>query len=155
MTIDPGFSLVISFMGFVWFFVKKVYPLVAKMLDEHIGAVSKRISQAEEEKENAALMRQEACEKEKGIAIVIENNKKTSREKLEKLLKENEEYLKVLFKRFEVSLKAQLEAEMVKQKDMLLEKMSDEIIKKITQQIKTAKCDVLMDLKKEDLQKLV
>jgi F0F1-type ATP synthase membrane subunit b/b' len=155
MTIDPGLSLVISFLGFAWIFIKKIYPLAVKILDEHIEAVKEKIAEAEREREAASLFLKEARVKKGDVAELIENNKKASWARVEKLRQEHEEHLKILFERLESSLKAQLEAEMVKQKDLLLEKISDEIIKKVTERINAAPHDVHSDFLKEDLRKLI
>jgi hypothetical protein len=49
---------------------------------------------------------------------------------LERLQQENDEYLKALSARLEASLKAQLEAETIKQRDLLLKKISHDLVAK-------------------------
>jgi F0F1-type ATP synthase membrane subunit b/b' len=131
MTLDPSISLVVSFFGFVLIFVRKVYPLVVGILDEHIESVKRKIADTERQRTVATQALTEATQKKNDIAEVIAANKKASTDRLDKLQRENGEHLKALSARLEASSKAQLEAEAVKQQDLLLEKISQDLIAEI------------------------
>ena len=117
MSIDPSVSIVISFLGFCWIFAKKVYPMLTQKLDEHIEAVKQQIAEAEKLREDAAAALKKAQEKEEEIEKIITANRLKSEEKIIRLREENERLLKILRERHEISLKTQLEAEVVKQKN--------------------------------------
>ncbi|MDR2646059.1 MAG: hypothetical protein LBC04_02705 [Holosporaceae bacterium] len=155
MTLDPGISLVASFFGFVWIFAKKVYPLAAGILDEHIESVKRKIADAEQQRTAATEALTEATQKKNDIAEIIAIHKKASTDRLKKLRQENDEHLKALSTRLEASLKAQLEAEAFKQQDLLLEKISQDLVAKITTHPSSSAIGAPPAYANEDLQKLM
>ena len=155
MSIDPSFSIVISFLGFCWIFAKKVYPMLTQKLDEHIEAVKQQIAEAEKLREDAAADLKKAQEKEGEIEEIITANRLKSEEKIRRLREENERLLKMLRERHEISLKTQLEAEVVKQKNQLIDRLADLILKKISERIEETDYKFSISLKKEDLNKLL
>jgi F0F1-type ATP synthase membrane subunit b/b' len=96
----PGVSIVVSFLGFAYIFAKKVYPTAIKALDGHIESIKNKIKEAELLKEEATLALEEAYAKKEGIARLVEENKKASEERIERLRLENERYLKALREKF-------------------------------------------------------
>lgn len=155
MSIDPSVSIVISFLGFCWIFAKKVYPMVTQKLDEHIEAVKQQIAEAEKLREDAAAALKKAQEKEGEIEKIIIANRLKSEEKIIRLHDENERLLKILRERHEISLKTQLEAEVVKQKNQLIDRLADLILKRISEKIEETDYKFSISLKKEDLNKLL
>lgn len=155
MSIDASFSIVISFLGFCWIFVKKIYPLITQKLDEHIEAVKQQIAEAEKLREDAAVALKKAQEKEGEIEGIITANHLKSEEKIRKLHEENERLLKMLRERHEISLKTQLEAEFVKQKNQLIDRLANLILEKISEKIEEEDYKFSISLKKEDLNKLL
>jgi F0F1-type ATP synthase membrane subunit b/b' len=155
MSLDPGISIVVSFIGFFWIFIKKIYPLATKTIDEHIELVKNQISEAESLKNNASLALKEAYARKNEAVELIEKNRRESNEKIKRLRQENEEYLKTLRERFESSLKNQLEAELARQKELLMEKLSDQLIKKLKEKVESDDCDVSSVFSREDLKKLL
>lgn len=155
MNIDPSFSIVISFLGFCWIFFKKIYPLITKKLDEHIKAVKQQITEAEKLYEDASVALKKAQEKESEIDAIIAANRLKSEEKIQRLQKENRRLQKMLRERHEISLKTQLEAEVVKQKNQLIDRLSNLILEKISEKIEETNYKFSTSLKKEDLSKLL
>jgi F0F1-type ATP synthase membrane subunit b/b' len=153
--LDPNVSIVISFVGFVGIFAIKVYPMLTQALDEHIQSVKKRIKEVELLKDDSCVALKKAHANKNDIAEVICRNKEASEAKIERMKFENEEYLKILRKRFEASLETQLEAEAAKQKDLLIEKLTDRIVKRVSERINSAGCEIAVDFAKKDLQKLI
>jgi F0F1-type ATP synthase membrane subunit b/b' len=155
MTLDPSISLVVSFFGFVLVFVKKVYPLATVTLDEHIESVKRKIADAECQRTAANQTLAEATQKKNDVVEVITSHKKASADRLEKLRQENDEYLKTLSARLKASLKAQLEAETIKQRDLLLKKISQDLIAKIITHPHSSAIGAPSIYTNEDLQKLM
>ncbi|MDR0632429.1 MAG: hypothetical protein LBF54_04320 [Holosporaceae bacterium] len=154
MLIDPNISIVVSFLGFVWIFAKKIYPQVTKTLDDHIESVKNKIYEAEILKDEASLSLKKAHGKKNDTAEIIRKNREASREKIRRLRLENEQYLKSLREKLETSMKIQLETELARQKDLLMEKLSEKIIEKLSEQLSSNDCEVSINFTKEDLQKL-
>ena len=155
MSIDPSFSILISFLGFCWIFAKKVYPMITRKLDEHIEAVKQQIAEAEKLREEAAIALENAKKKESEIEDIIAENRIKSEEKIKRLREENERLLKMLRERHEISLKTQLEAEFVKQKNQLIDRLTNLILEKISERIEETGYKFSTSLKKEDLSKLL
>ena len=155
MSIDPSFSVAVSFVGFCWIFFKKVYPVITQKLDEHIESVKQKILEAENLKDDACSVLKNAYRKKDDIEKIIEENRKKSEEKIERLRQENEEELQNLRKRYEDAVKAQAEAAFVKQKSLLIEKLSDLIIERLTEKIKNSGSETDIMITKEDLKKLM
>ncbi len=155
MSIDAGFSIVISFLCFAWIFAKKVYPLLTKALDDHIDAVKQKILDAERAKEDASRALKVAYVKNQEVADVVEENRRQSEERIKHLKEENEKYIAELRARYEASLKARLEAEFTKQKSALLEQLADLVVEKLSEKVQGSNCKVSTTVTKKDLQKLV
>ena len=154
MSIEPEVSIVVSFLCFAWIFAKKVYPAVVKQLDDHIDAVKEKIHEAERLKDEANAALKNAYVRKDDIEKIIEENRKNSEEKIARLREENEILLQTLRKRYEDSLKNQLEAAFVKQKNELIEKLSDLLIEKLTEKIKNSPTNDVM-ISKDELKKLL
>jgi F0F1-type ATP synthase membrane subunit b/b' len=155
VTITPGVSIVLSFVGFVWIFMKKARKFMIEALDEHINLVKNKINNAELLEKEASLALKEAYVKKNEIIELIEKSRRESEEKIRQLHLENEQYISTLREKFDTSLKNQMEAELAKQKKLLLSQLSDQITKKLTEQINSANCNVSIDFTKDDLQKLI
>jgi F0F1-type ATP synthase membrane subunit b/b' len=155
MTIDPNVSLVVSFFCFIIIFAVKVYPLLVQKLDEYTQSIKNRIKEVEQLKDDSYAALKNALADKNDIATVAEENKKKSEAKIERMKLENEKYLKKMRKRFEASLEIQLEAEAAKQKDLLIGKLADQIIKRVSERISSSGCEIAVDFAKEDLQKLI
>ncbi len=155
MSIDPGLSIVVSFIGFSWLFVKKIYPILTKKLDDHIESVKNKIQEAENLKNEAYTSLKSAYVQKDDTEEVIRTNRLKSEEKIKRLQRENEKLLQALRERHEASLKLQLEAELAKQKSRLIERLSDLIIEKLSDRVTDADCKVLTNIDKNELSKLL
>ena len=155
MNIDPSISIVISFLGFAWIFVKKVYPMIIKKLDDHIDSVKQKIAEAEKLKDEARTALKNAYIRKDDIEKIVEENRKKSEERIENLRRENEALLQTLKQRYEDSLKTQLEAAFLKQKNILIDKLSDLLIDKLTKKMKNSKIESDIVITKDELQKLL
>ncbi|MDR2782023.1 MAG: hypothetical protein LBB21_06270 [Holosporaceae bacterium] len=151
---DPNVSIVISFLGFVWIFKKKAYPLLVQKLDDYIQSVRSKIDEAELTKDESSLALRMAHTNKSGTADIIEKSKEASHAKIKRIRDENDEYLKSLTERFENSLEVQLEAELAKQKDLLIEKIADQVVKNLSEKLSSTDCEPAINFTKEDLQKL-
>ncbi|MDR0968517.1 MAG: ATP synthase F0 subunit B [Holosporaceae bacterium] len=152
MTVE--LAVVVSFFMFAWIFMKKAYPAITKALDDRIESVKNKIKEAERLKEEATAALKEAKLKKEDAANIIEENKKASEEKIERLRRENELHLKFLREKFEESLKTRLEAELAKQKDALVEELSQRLIDKLSEKINASEFDSSIEIAKEDIKKL-
>ena len=155
MNIDPSISIVISFLGFAWIFVKKVYPMIIKKLDDQIDSVKQKIAEAEKLKDEARTALKNAYIRKDDIEKIVEENRKKSEERIENLRRENEALLQTLKQRYEDSLKTQLEAAFLKQKNILIDKLSDLLIDKLTKKMKNSKIESDIVITKDELQKLL
>ncbi|MDR2067547.1 MAG: hypothetical protein LBP41_00985 [Holosporaceae bacterium] len=155
MKLDAELSIIASFIGFCWIFAKKVYPLLTKTLDAHIEAVKSKISEAELLKNEASAALEKARAEKSILESVIEENRLTSGKKIKQLREEHEKSLRLLRERHEILLKAKLEAELAKQKDELIKKLSLLIREKLLERIGDADYAPSMAIIKEDLKKLL
>ncbi|MDR1560987.1 MAG: hypothetical protein LBS23_01380 [Holosporaceae bacterium] len=155
MNISSELSIIISFFGFCWIFMRKIYPLIAKTLDDHIESVRSKIREAELLQEEAYIAFKRANEKKSDIEGMIEENRRISIKKIKQLHEENEKYLKSLHERYEASLQARLEAELAKQKDLVIEKLSEIINERLSEEINDSSYKSYINIPKEDLKKLI
>ena len=155
MNIDAGLSIVVSFIGFSWIFAKKIYPILTKKLDDHIESVKNKIQEAEDLKNEAYASLKSAYVQKDDTEELIKMNRLKSEEKIKRLQEENEKLLKMLRERHEASLKVQLEAEFAKQKSHLIEKLSDLVIKKLSEKVSDVDCKTITNIDKNDLNKLL
>jgi hypothetical protein len=51
-------------------------------------------------------------------------------------------------------LKIQLNAELAKQKDWLIEKLADQVVERLSQRVSSSGCEISINFTKEELQKL-
>ncbi len=154
MSIEPELSIVVSFLCFAWIFAKKVYPAVVKQLDDHIDSVKAKIHEAERLKDEANSALKNAYVKKRDIETIIQENQKKSEEKIARLREENEILLQTLRKRYEDTLKSQLEADFMKQKNELIKRLSDLLIEKLTEKIKSSPTNDVT-ISREELEKLL
>ncbi|MDR0555424.1 MAG: hypothetical protein LBG20_00190 [Holosporaceae bacterium] len=154
MQMDPGVSIVISFLGFSWLFWKRIYPQTTRMLDDHIEEVKNRINEAEWQSRAAQSILKKAQEKQKEMEESIDSCRKISQEKMKIMRRENDNYVMERREKVKLSLKNQLEAELEQQKEILLEQLSNQLIQKLSERIIQDSYVVLVDFSREDLQKL-
>ncbi|MDR3155705.1 MAG: hypothetical protein LBT90_01200 [Holosporaceae bacterium] len=154
MFLTPDFSIVLSFFGFMYIFIKKIYPIVIAKIDEYIESVKLKIQHAETRKDNAYLFLKQAYVQKDDTEEIIRLTRLKSKEKIMRMKVENEKLLDSLHERYEASIKVQLEAELMKQKNQLVERISDVVIEKLSKIIVDAHCEVVTTVKKEDLRKL-
>jgi len=155
MSIDAGVSIVVSFLVFALIFAKKIYPQVTKKLDEHIESVRNKISQAETLKDEAYAALKKAHVKKDNTKEIIRLNRLKSEEKIERLRLENEKLLQTLRDRHKIALKNQLEAEFMKQKSQLIEKLSNLIIEKLSEKVISSDCKIDVQLNSDDISRLL
>ncbi|MDR2794292.1 MAG: hypothetical protein LBB12_00765 [Holosporaceae bacterium] len=151
----PELTILISFLGFAWIFWKKIYPLLAKKLDEHIETVKKKIADAEVLRDEAYAALKQAQLKKTETEAEIEAHKLKTEQKIKSLYEENARLMRNTVERYEASVKTQLEAEIAKQKNQLIEKLSDILIEKLVEKINSGDCSLDINLKKKDLKKLL
>lgn len=155
MSISLEATVVVSFLGFCWIFVKKIYPLVISELDAHIEAIRAEISEAEKLKNQATEALQEAYTHKNDTAVLIKNSRLAADEKIKGMYEENEQALRELRQKQEAALEAQLKAEFIKQESFLMNKIADLIVDKVVQRIQDGQCKIPTNFSKEDLQKLI
>ncbi|GHT97264.1 hypothetical protein FACS1894126_0980 [Alphaproteobacteria bacterium] len=152
---SPEFTIVISFLGFSWIFAKKIYPLLVGKLDEHIRSVKEKIRNAEVLKNEAYVALKNARMKKDETQAVLEEYKRKTEEKMKLLQEENEILLQGIRERYEISMKAQLEAEVAKQKNQLIEKLSDLLIERLQKKFNDGNCQLKTNVTQKDLEKLL
>jgi F0F1-type ATP synthase membrane subunit b/b' len=155
MNIDPSVSIVISFAGFAYVFMKKICPLTIKSLDDYIDSVKNKFLGAEQQWTDASQQMNDAILKKDNITAVIENDNNASRIRIEKFREDNEAHLQILAGRLEASMKAQLEAESQRLRDALLTKISDEISARIATLAESGGCTMASEYAPDDLKKLL
>lgn len=151
----PELTVLISFLGFAWIFWKKIYPLLAKKLDEHIETVKKKISDAEVLRDEAYAALKQAQLKKIETEALIEAHKIKTEQKIKLLYEENAKLMRHTIERYETSMKTQLEAEIAKQKNQLIERLSNVLIEKLVERINDGSCSLDTRLEKKDLKKLL
>ena len=146
-------SILVSFLCFVFLFIRKIYPVITDELDSYIEKVREQISSAEKlQKESEAVLKN-ANELSKSTKKELENYKKLSQEKLLRLEEENKIYLEELRKKSEAAMNVQLQAELSRQKKILTDKLSDLICEKLSEKLKNQ--NEKIEFSKEDLKKLL
>ncbi len=155
MSIDAEFSVFISFCMFAYLFYDKVCPLLINYLDDYIESVKMKIQRSEERKKTAYGALKTAYANRDAAKKAIVDNQKRSDEKVAKLRVENAEYLKALRLRHEAALKTQLEAEAAKQKNLLINKLSDAIVNEVECQVVSGEREFAINVDKKDLYRLL
>lgn len=145
-------SVLGSFLIFSGLCIKKVWPLLAQSLDDHIEKVKNQINSAEKLREESAAALTRANLSSANIQSEVENYKKRSEERIAQLEKENLLYLQALREKATLSLNAQLSAELSKRKEILVNRLADLIIEKLSD--KMGGCSDEVSFSKEDLKRL-
>lgn len=154
MAISAEVTVVISFVVFCWLYAKKIYPLVTRGLDGHIDEIRNRIDEAERLKKQALEdLRQAYIRKDESEKFVI-RSRHENEEKIRKLYADNEVILQELAKKQEAALNARLNAEFMKQKEGLFERVADLICDEVKDRIRSRGAPTVA-FSKEDLKRLV
>ncbi|MDR2267832.1 MAG: hypothetical protein LBD81_00075 [Holosporaceae bacterium] len=152
---DPEFTIVLSFIGFCWIFAKKIYPPLIGYLDDYIEEVKKQISDAKIYKDEASVALKRARVKETEVQTALAELRLKNEKKLNVLRKENEKMLQNMRKKYESSVASRLNAELAMQKNSLIEKVTDALVKKLKQEARSRTHHIEANIKKEDLEKLL
>ena len=155
MQISAEFTVAISFIIFSVVFVKWVYPMLISGLDGHIDEIKNKIKEAEKLKEEANIALKDAYAKTNQTEALIAEKQKIASERIQKLYENNERYLNELRVRQEATLKNQLESEFLKHRDLLISKLADLIVEKISLKVKIGEKEIPSHFTKEDLTKLI
>lgn len=155
MVLTPELSILIAFVIFILIFAVKVYPSVVTALDEYIESVKQRLAKAEEMNISSSRNLEKAKEKEKKTGELIEASRLKSEEKMRRLQEENERQLELLRERHEISLQNQLEAEFKKQRNVLIDRVSDLIVEGVEKQVGANESYLETEISKKDLEKLL
>lgn len=155
MQISAEFTVAISFIIFSVVFVKWVYPMLISGLDGHIDEIKNKIKEAEKLKEEANIALKDAYAKKNQTEALIAEKQKIASERIQKLYENNERYLNELRVRQEATLKNQLESEFLKHRDLLISKLADLIVEKISLKVKIGEKEIPSHFTKEDLTKLI
>lgn len=151
----PEVAILISFVIFAVIFYFKVIPILKNMIDKYIMDVQKKIEDAEKIKDEASLLLKEAYVNKDSVDEVIAANKHLSDTRIAEIKRQNEEHLEVIKKRYEASLKKQLDAELVRQKNILINQLADLVIKKLSEKIKNEDYQAELNISRNDLLKLM
>lgn len=145
-------SILGSFLCFLFLVFKKVWPLLLKSLDDHIEKVKNKINSAEKLREESTAALTRANLARANIQNEIESYKRRSEERIFQLERENQLYLRALREKAALSLNAQLSAELSKQKEILVDRLSDLIVEKLSEKTKVQSEEI--SFSKEDLKRL-
>lgn len=146
-------SILISFAIFLFLFLEKVCPLVLKGVDAYILEVKNKIQDAEKSKLDSEAALKQANLASAEIKNQIEEYKTRSQERIVELEEKNRAYLEELRAKAELSLKMQLESELNKQKEILLDKLAVMITEKLSEKVQSQTNK--MEFSSEDLKKLL
>lgn len=155
MVLSPEGVVVISFLGFALVFAWKVYPQVVRALDGYIQSVKDALSKAEGEQRSASRNFNAAKEKEKEVGRLIESERLDSEKRMCQLRKDNERLLNLFRERYEISSKVELESEVRKQKNLLIDRLSDLIVDEIESQAVRHERRTRQGIRASDLKKLL
>ncbi len=148
-------SILGSFICFLILFFKKAYPFVISGIDGYINEVKSKVTEAEKLKEEAEIALKDAEAQKKRIEQELAEYKVKSEQRLALLESENNNYLKLLEERSKNALDKQLKMEFSRQKQQLFERLSDLVIKKITEKIKNEPVKNSVNFSEQDLNKLL
>lgn len=152
---SPEIAVLISFILFSIAFYLKVYPLLQKMIGNYISDVQDKIEEAERLKDEASALLKEAYINKDNVEEIIAANKRLADARIEEIKRQNEAHLEVIKARYEASLKTQLDAELSRQKNILIHKLSDLLTEKLSEKIKNDNIEVGLNVSKDDLLKLI
>ena len=153
--IGPEASIVVSFLGFLLLFAKKIYPFIVEQLDRYINSIKEQIYRSESQKDEAYALLKIAYEKKDKVEETIKLNRVKSKEKIKRLSEENAAHLNLLKENHEISINKQLDAELTKQKNLLINRLSDSIIENLTNEIIADRSKFKISVNKSDLCKLL
>lgn len=155
MNIDAGVSIVVSFACFAWIFVKKVLPIVLSALDEYIDGIKNRLSSIDKEKEQALSVLSNSQVRQKEIFKVIDDERQRSQERIKQLNEDNDQEIVALRDQYQFALKTKLDSEMSKQKNAILNQLSDVIVDKLAEKFQQSDTGSIPVISKQDLSKLM
>ncbi len=144
-------SIVVSFTCFLILFFKKAYPFVVDGIDSYIAEVRKKIDDAERLKSDAVSALAQAEKRRKETELEIEEYRKRSQARIEQLEQENKKYLELLEAKNAEALEKQLNVELAKQKQELINKLSDLVIAKLSDRIQKEQLSASINISQEDL----
>lgn len=147
------FSVLVSFVIFFMLFAWKIYPLLVQNLDEYIESIRKKIHDVQSLQKRAEMSLNHAYGKQGQLESAIEDSRRRSEERIRHIHEENEKCIMALEKRHKEQLQAQLESELIRQRDLLIERLSDVIIDKLEDKMKDAKS--LPKINKKDLENII
>ena len=124
-------SILGSFLFFLALLIKKVWPLLKSSLDAHIERVKNQIDSAEKMREDSTNALNRANLVSLNIQNEVEDYKRRSKERIDQLEEENRRYIQNLKEKAEQSLNAQLNAELSKQKEILVDRLADLIAERL------------------------
>jgi F0F1-type ATP synthase membrane subunit b/b' len=148
-------AVALSFIGFVCLFIRKIYPHLIEYLDGYIEGVKKQVSDVENYKNSACADLNRARAQLDETKTMLQESRQQNESKMDALRVENERVLRTIRKKYESSGKLRLKAELATQKHLLIERVADVLVKKIKQDIRRGDHHIEMDIKKEDLEKLL
>lgn len=155
MNIDAGVSIVVSFGCFAWIFVKKVFPPVVSALDEYIDGIKSKLSSVEREKEEALDMFKKSQHKQQEIFKSIDAEQVSSQNRIQQLNEDNDRDLVLLREQYQLALQTKVDAELSKQKNAILDQLSDVIVDKLSEKIRQNNHSSVPTISKNDLKKLM
>jgi F0F1-type ATP synthase membrane subunit b/b' len=150
----PELSLLISFAVFLWICYRKLYPFCIRQLDEYIDCIKKNLDNAETLKNDAYSQLKKAYVRKDDVDGIIEANRLKSPKKLQRLQDEHERLLQLLRQKHSTSVKIQLNAELSKQKNRLIERLADVVLAQLSEYVQNPSCRVITSIDPDDLQKL-
>lgn len=146
-------SILGSFLIFLALFIKKAWPILMNSLDDHIEKVRTQISSAERLREESAFALTRANQISSNIQNEVADYKRRSEERIAQLEEENRQYIQALKDKAVKSLNAQLNAELSKQKELLLGQLADLIVERLSEKVQGQISEV--NFSQEDLKKLI
>jgi F0F1-type ATP synthase membrane subunit b/b' len=155
MNFSPELSIVLSFVGFSWIFVKKIYPYITRTLDKHIESVENKIHEAELLKEEASLSLKGAYSNKLEVENALDEARLASTKKIERMQEEHRQHLAALQEKYEVQLKSQLKSELSRQKELLMERISDMVMERLSGKIGDVDRKMPTSIDVENLRRLV
>lgn len=145
-------SILGSFLCFLVLIIKKIWPLLINSLDNYIEKVRGQISSAEKLKEESTVALARANRISSDIQGEVENYKKKSEERIAQLEEENKRYIQAMKEKAALSLDIQLKTELAKQKEILVDKLADLVVERLSEKVKEQ--DWATIFSKEDFKKL-
>lgn len=155
MNINAEATVAISFVAFLFVFVKKVYPFILSHLDSRVNDIKSKIDEAERKKQQSSEDLRLAYVHREEIKGILEKQQAESAQKIQRLYDDNERLLQELRLKQEQALNARLKAEFIKQKEDLTKKIADTICDKVRDRLTSEKAKLSSTFTKEELSKLL